>query len=231
MKKQSTIWTVVILAVIIIAIIFVVRSHMAPGPGGAASMINGNNSASVSPTETTKLSSSLSKFQNEELGFSVNYPTSWQIESAPAGATFIIPDQFPETTIGTLEASIQVIPGTCAFPPVVSVKDKGQLNVGSLTFDTMTIQNSVQGRGYFDHFYSLQNGNVCYMFLLDSVTLNPTTKGFSSSDVPKITANNQSHISDADAAFNDVVKSFTFVAPPAGEPETSYHPTATSTGK
>jgi hypothetical protein len=166
----------------------------------------------------------MSQFKNEELGFSVSYPTDWQTESAPAGVTFIIPDQFPQTTIGTLDASIQVLSGNCAFPPVVTIKDKGTMNVGGLTLDTVSMQNSVDGRNYFDQLYSLQKGNVCYMFTFESVTQNPTTKGFSTSDVAKINANSQSHIDDANAAFKAVVSSFAFVTPPVGQPETSYHP-------
>ena len=234
MKKQSIIWTAVAVVLIII-IVLVVRAYQnyEMGPGGAGSPASGQNGsvASVSPVEQSKLSSSLSQFKNEELGFSVNYPSDWQTESAPAGVTFIIPDQFPETAIGTLDATVQVLPGNCAFPPVVTVKDKGTMNVGSLSFNTVSMQNSVDGRGYFDQLYSLQNGNVCYMFTFESVTLNPTTKGFSTSDVSKINTNSQSHIDDAGAAFKAVVQSFAYVTPPAGQPETSYHPTATSTTK
>ena len=62
------------------------------------------------------------------------------------------------------------------------------------------------------------------MFTFESVTQNPTTKGFSTSDVAKINANSQSHIDDANAAFKAVVSSFAFVTPPVGQPETSYHP-------
>ena len=90
------------------------------------------------------------------------------------------------------------------------------------------MQNSVDGRNYFDQLYSLQKGNVCYMFTFESVTINPTTKGFSVADVSKINANSQSHIDDANAAFKAVVQSFAFVTPPAGEPETSYHPTTST---
>ena len=103
------------------------------------------------------------------------------------------------------------------------------MNVGNLTFNTVSMQNSVDGRGYFDQLYSLQKGNVCYMFTFVSVTVNPTTKGFSTSDVSKINANSQSHINDANVAFKSVVSSFTFVIPPVGQPETSYHPTTAAT--
>jgi len=233
MKKQTIIWAII--AVVLIAVVIVIvhaYQNYENGPGGGNSMAStASSSASVSPIENSKLSSSLSQFKNEELGFSVNYPTDWQTESAPAGVTFVIPDQFPETAIGTLDASIQVLPGNCAFPPVVTIKDKGTMNVGTLTLDTVSMQNSVDGRGYFDQMYSLQKGSVCYMFVFESVTLNPTTKGFSTSDVSKINANSQAEVNDADAAFKSVVQSFTFVQPPVGQPETSYHPgtTASST--
>lgn len=234
MKKQSIIWSIVGVIILVAVIIIIVHAYQnyEMGPGGGNS-INGSASSSafVSPVEQSEISSSLSQFKNEELGFSVNYPTSWQIESAPAGVTFIIPDQFPQTTIGTLDASIQVLSGNCAFPPVVTIKDKGTINVGSLTLDTVSMQNSVDGRNYFDQLYSLQKGNVCYMFTFESVTINPTTKGFSTGDVSKINANSQAQIDIADAQFKSVVQSFVFVAPPVGQPETSYHPgtTATST--
>ena len=232
MKKQSIVWTVVVIVLIAI-IIIIVRAYQSyeMGPGGSSGISEASSSLSVSPVVQSQLSSSLSQFKNEELGFSVNYPSNWQTESAPAGVTFIIPDQFPQTTIGTLDASVQVLSGNCAFPPVVTIKDQGTLNVGDLAFNTVSMQNSVEGRNYFDQLYSLQKGNVCYMFTFVSVTINPTTKGFSTSDVSKINANSQSHINDANAAFKAVVQSFAFVAPPVGEPETSYHPTATSTKK
>jgi hypothetical protein len=67
------------------------------------------------------------------------------------------------------------------------------------------------------------------MFTFESVTQNPTTKGFSTSDVQKINSNSQSHVDDANAAFKAVVSSFAFITPPAGQPETSYRPSATST--
>lgn len=230
MKKQSITWAVVAVVVIIIIVAGIWSyQNYEKGPAGTAG--DTSSSASVSPVENSKVSSSLSQFKNEELGFSVNYPVSWQTESAPAGVTFVIPDQFPQTTIGTLEALIQVLSGDCAFPPVVTVKSQGTTNIGGLTFDTMSIQNSVEGRDYYNDLYSLQKGGVCYMFTFESVTVNPTTKGFSTADVPKIDANNQVQITAADAAFKAVVASFAFVAPAVGQPETSYHPTATSTGK
>ena len=129
----------------------------------------------------------MTQFKNDELGFSVQYPTAWEADSAPAGVTFVIPDQFPQTTIGTLQATIQVISGTCAFPPVVTVKAKGTMNVGSLTFNTMSIENSVQGNDYFDHLYSLQKGKrlLRHVQVFNSVSVNPTSKGFSTSDAAK----------------------------------------------
>ena len=229
MKKQSIIWAIV--AIVLIAVVIVVvhayqNYEMGPG-GGNAAVPGGPNSPSVSPVQNNKLSSSLSQYKNEELGFSVNYPSNWEIESAPAGVTFIIPDQFPQTAIGTLDASIQALSGNCAFPSVVTIKNKGTLDIGSLAFNTISMQNSVDGRGYFDQLYSLQQGSVCYMFTFESVSLSPTTKGFSTSDVSKVNANSQSHIDDANTAFKAVVSSFAFVTPPAGQPETSYHPTTT----
>ena len=165
MKKQPIIWTAVAIIVVIAVIVIIIHAYQnyesGPSGGNSANLGSANSSASVSPVENSKLSSSMSQFKNEELGFSVSYPTDWQTESAPAGVTFIIPDQFPQTTIGTLDASIQVLSGNCAFPPVVTIKDKGTMNVGGLTLDTVSMQNSVDGRNYFDQLYSLQKGNVC----------------------------------------------------------------------
>jgi hypothetical protein len=231
MKKQSIVG-IVVAVIVVIVIIFGVKSYQGyesgPMSSGGNMSQDGSSSPSVSPVENSKLAASLSQYKNEELGFSVNYPSAWQTESAPAGVTFIIPDQFPQTTIGTLDASIQVLSGTCAFPPVVTIQNKSTTQIGSLSFDTISMQNSVEGRGYFDHLYSLQKGNVCYMFTFESVILNPTTKGFSTSDVTKIQANSQAQIDTADAAFKTVVSSFAFVLPPAGQPETSYHPAGTT---
>jgi len=67
----------------------------------------------------------------------------------------------------------------------VTIKDKGTMNVGNLTFNTVSMQNSVDGRGYFDQLYSLQKGNVCYMFTFVSVTLSDNKRVFSTSDVSK----------------------------------------------
>ena len=76
MKKQSIIWTIVVIVLVAI-IIIIVKSYQnyEKGPTSGSAETTANSSASVSPVENSKLSSSLSQFKNEELGFSVNYPT------------------------------------------------------------------------------------------------------------------------------------------------------------
>ncbi len=79
-----------------------------------SSTANGNIpvTPSATVTDTTKVSDKLTKYENQELGFTVNYPSAWQVTSSATGAGFIIPEGAADTnTLGKLEASIVVTSG------------------------------------------------------------------------------------------------------------------------
>lgn len=217
--KTSTTAVVIILVIIaIVAIVWFVRMPSStPAPLGEA---NGT-STPVAVSETTKVSSSFSEYQNAELGFSVKYPSVWEREEGNAGVTMVIPiDKTQVSTVATLQTSIQVLSGKCAFPPVTTVKDRGTVKVGSNTFDMISISNTVQGRNYWDRMYSLQSGDVCYIFHFASITLAPSSKGLTGSNATQATNNNKAIVNSADADFTNMVKSFAFITTPAGVDET-----------
>ncbi|MEK7646666.1 MAG: hypothetical protein AAB381_03175 [Patescibacteria group bacterium] len=179
---------------------------------------NGTSTPSVS--EVVKVSSTLSEYKNAELGFAVKYPSIWQNEETNSGVTFIIPiDKDQVSTVGTLQATIQAVSGTCAFPPVTTAKDRGTIKVGELNFNTISMSNTVQGRGYYNRMYSLQKGEVCYMFSFASITLSPESKKLTGSNATQAENNNKALIATSDTAFTNMVKSFTFVAGPQGVDE------------
>src|SRR5690348_2660542 len=75
--------------------------------------------APVAVSETTKVSGNLSKYENAELGFGVQYPSSWQKGEMSNGVQFVIPvDPKQVSTVNKLEADIAVASGKCSFPPV-----------------------------------------------------------------------------------------------------------------
>ncbi len=187
-----------------------------------------SESATVSApvSETVKVNDKLSEFKNEELGFSVKYPSAWEKTAGDTGVTFTIPTGKADTnTIGKLEAKIQVASGKCAFPPVTTVKERTTMKSGDLNFNMISITNSVQGRTYFDRIYSLQKDNICYYFNFSSIALNPTSKGYKGSEATQMTNNNKALVDGADAAFTTMVKSFVYVVGPAGQDETTVNPT------
>lgn len=197
--------------------------------------LTSTSTATVAVSETTKVSRTLSEYSNSELGFSVKYPNEWQSEEGNAGVTFVIPvDKSLVSSIGTLQASIQVVSGTCAFPPVTTVKDRTTLKVGDKTFNTISMSNSVQGRGYFNRMYTLQKGEICYMFSFASITLAPSSKKLTGGEATQAQNNNKAIVNSADSAFIDMVKTFEFVVGPQGTDETTAAPapkTATTTKK
>jgi hypothetical protein len=163
----------------------------------------------------------LSSYQNAELGFAVKYPSVWQIEDANAGVTFVIPlDKSQVSSVGSLQVNIQTVSGTCAFPPVTTVKDRATIKVGDLSFNTISMTNTVQGRVYFNRMYSLQKGEVCYMYSLAAITLSPASKQLTGSNLTQAENNNKAIVDSADAAFTNMVKSFSFVTGPQGIDET-----------
>lgn len=223
--KKSTISVVIIVILIVIAgLVWYTKSNpstsmTSPTTGGATT------TASVPVTETTKVSSNTSEYQNAELGFSVKYPSAWEREDTSSGVTFIMPiDKNQVSTIATLDTDIQVVSGKCSFPPVTTIKDRSTITAGGNSFSMISMTNSVQGRDYFDRMYSLQSGNVCYLFHFRSITLPASSKNLTGSQATQAQNNNKAIVNSADAQFTDMVKTFAFVTGPAGEDETQAAP-------
>ncbi|MFA6432496.1 MAG: hypothetical protein WCV82_01630 [Candidatus Paceibacterota bacterium] len=181
---------------------------------------NGSN-AVLPVSETTQVSSSLSQYQNAELGISVKYPSSWEKEELSSGAHFIMPiDQSQVSTVAKIEADVTVTFGKCAFPPVTTIDDRSVVTVGAISFNMIAISNSVQGRSYFNRMYSYEKGGLCYFFAFSYIALSPDSKGLTGSNLTQATNNNKAIKTAADTAFTAMVKSFGLVAPPQGKDET-----------
>ncbi len=221
MKKALSI--IIILVILGIAVWYFGNNKSAPATT-TETPVPSTSSAPVS--ETTKLNDKLSEFKNEELGFSIQYPSTWEKTAADTNVNFVIPTGKADTnTIGKLEAKVIVSSGKCAFPPVTTVKERTTLKSGSLTFNMISMSNSVQGRNYFDRMYSVQRDNICYTLSFSSITLNPTSKGYKGSEATQMSNNNKALVDAADAAFITMVKSFAYVVGPVGQDETSVVPT------
>lgn len=219
MKKSSLISIVLILVLVVAGIIWYGQTN--PGTQGS----NGDENGYVDVSDTTKISSTLSEYKNAELGFSVKYPNTWQSEDSNAGVTFIAPiDKEEVSTIGTLQASIQVVPGVCAFPPVTTVKERSTMKSGDFTFNTISMSNTVQGRVYTNRMYSLQKGEICYMFSFASIALSPSSKGLTGSNLTQAENNNKAITATAESQFTDMVKSFAFLSGPSAVDETTVAP-------
>ena len=179
----------------------------------------------VAVSETTKVSNSLSEYQNAELGFSIEYPSAWEKEETNAGVSFVIPiDSTQVSTVATLDANIQAFSGTCAFPPVTTIQNRGTITAGGNSFNMIAMNNTVQGRVYFNRMYSLQQGNVCYIFSFASIALAPATKGLTGSNIIQAQNNNKAITTTADNDFTAMVKSFATVTTPAGQDESTVAP-------
>ena len=220
MKKTTSIGSAGL--IIIIVFIAVIWYKSTPSTSTSSGVVSTDNNAPVvASTATVKVSDKLSSYQNAELGFSLKYPSAWEKDETDAGPTFIMPiDTTQVSTVAKLQADIGIVAGKCAFPPVTTVKDRGTLQSGDNTFSMISISNTVQGRGYFNRMYSLQHGDVCYIFTFSSITLAPESKNLTGSNVTQAQNNNKAIINMADSAFTDLVKSFTFVASAAGIDET-----------
>lgn len=190
---------------------------------------NGSSTPVLPVSETSKVNNLLSEYTNLELGFSVKYPTLWEKIESDLGVSFILPiDKNQASTVSKLQADINVISAKCSFPPVTTVKDRGTLTVGKNTLNTISLNNTIQGRVYFNRLYSLQQGGICYVFSFSSITLDPGSKGLTGSNITQAQNNNKAIVNAADTAFTDVVKSFLFVTGPAGKDEASIVPTIKS---
>jgi len=224
MNKKSKIISAVLIVVAIVVIIAIARF----GGGSKNNSVGTNssdNDASTFVSQTTKLSGNLSEYHNAELGFALKYPSEWEKEEGNAGVTLIMPiDQSQVSTVATLQASVQVISGTCAFPPITTIKDRNSVKLGGNTFNMISMSNTVQGRVYFNRMYSLQQNDVCYMFSFASITLSPDSKGLTGSNVTQAQNNNKAIVNTSDTAFTDMVKSFNFVAGPQGQDESTVPP-------
>ena len=233
MNKKSKIISAVLIVVAIIVVIIIAKS------GGSYSFNAGNSNSqnnSSNPTtdnsdnapvvsEIKKLSANFSEYHNSELGFTLKYSTDWEKNDGNAGVTFIMPiDKSQVSSVATLQAAVQVFSGICAFPPVTTIKDRSTVTLGANTFNMISMSNTVQGRAYFNRMYSLQKDQVCYMFSFASITHDPITKGLTGSDLTQAQNNNKAIVNTADSAFTDMIKTFTFVAGPQGQDETTVPP-------
>lgn len=218
---------IAIVIVIIIIIVVVTQLTGSSNPATPTDTTSGENTTLPVPTsQTTKISDKLSEYKNDELGFQVKYPTTWEKADAPANVTFYAPTEEAKdkNTLGKLESKIDVSSGNCAFPPVTTIKERDTLKVGSLSFNMISMSNTVQGRTYFNRMYSLQKGSICYYFTFSAITLSPTSKGFTGAEAQKIGSTNTVMVDAADSQFKDMVKSFAFVVGPEGKDETQVSP-------
>ncbi len=222
MKKILTI--IIVLAIIGLAIWKISGTSSTPTPVGVDN--TNTDSVSVPTSQTVKVSEKLSEYKNDELGFSVKYPTTWERVEAPSNVTFTVntTDEKEKNTIGKLESKIDVISGTCGFPPVTTVKERSSTKVKDLTFNMISMSNTVQGRNYFNRMYTLQKDSICYYFTFSSITLSPSNKGYTGADAQKVGARNILLVDTADSQFKDMVKSFAFVIGPVGQDETKVSP-------
>lgn len=220
MKK---ILPIIIVLVIIGAIVWKVNNSLNLADNSA---ITASSTPSIPENETAKVSDKLSEYKNNELGFSVIYPTAWERGESPSSVTFVIPSPTDKekNTIRNLEAKIDVTSGKCAFPPVTTVKERDTAKVGDLSFNMISIANTVQGTSYFNRMYSLQKDSVCYFFTFTSIVSSPSSKGYTGTTAQKVSLQNKTLIDTADSQFKDMVKSFKFVVGPPGEDETKVSP-------
>ncbi len=200
------------------------------GKGGTPEIpanVETGETVSAPATETTKVSSKLSEYKNEELGFSVKYPTTWEAGTSNYGISFAIPYGKADTnTVKRLEAKVSFASGKCAFPAVTTIKDRSTMKSGDLSFNMISMSNTVQGINYFDRMYSHQkDANICYIFSFSSIYINPANKGFKGSEATQMLNNSKAVIDEADKAFTEMVKSFAYVIGAQGKDEVDVVPT------
>jgi len=226
--KKSTLVAIIVIVLVIIGIILFGRGKSDNGsnsnPANIAPVSSTTASTFVPSTETTKVSSKTSKYENDELGFSVNYPTTWEADNTNTGISFIMPiDTTQVSTVAKLQADITVV-AKCAFPPVTTIKDRGTIKVGDSSLDMISMTNNVQGRVYFNRMYSLQKGNICYLFSFSSITLSPESKGLTGSNITQAQNNNKAIVNSADTDFTNMVKTYATVQGPVGQDESTVPP-------
>jgi hypothetical protein len=238
MKKQNIIiGVIVVIVIIIIAVIIGKHGSSTPATGSSTGgyiapptgpNANATTTTPIPDTVVASSSNGVSLYTNNELGFSIDYPTTWKLESDPSGPSFTIPVTITGTsastqnTIATLAASIYTTGGACTFPSLgasATVKES-TTTVGTNSFATLSVQNSTSNLNYTDAMYTLQQGSgkdqYCYVFAFGAVA----TKTSAAVD----SDNNTAIITQASQDFTTLVKSFQFVTGPAGQSETA-HPT------
>lgn len=224
--KTSTAIVVTILAIIVV--IAIVSIGGSPKVDNKVTSVGEEavGTSTVLVSETTKVSNTLSEYQNAELGFALKYPSAWEREETNSGVNFVIPiDKNQVSTVATLQANVQVLSSVCAFPPITTIKDRNVLKSGDMTFNTISMSNTVQGREYYNRMYSLQKGGICYMFSFASISLSAASKKLTGSEAIQAANNNKAIISSTEVAFTDMVKAFAFKEGPAGKDETKASPT------
>lgn len=218
--KKTTI-TVVVLAIVIILAIVLFGSKSTTNTSNVANNTE-TSTQSVPVSETVKVSGKLTEYKNSELGFAVQYPSSWSKGESASGVNFVVPiDKDTVTTMAKLEVDISTFSGKCAFPPVTTVKERKTVTLGDKSFSMITLANTVQNRSYFNRMYSYQRDNVCYIFAFSSISFAPASKGLSGSNVVQAENNNKALINTTDQAFTEMVKSFQFVKTEDGKDEGS----------
>jgi hypothetical protein len=217
----------ILILVVVIIIIGLAALKFTSAPISKDEAKDNDDAPPVPTSQTVTVSDKLSEYKNDELGFSVKYPTVWEKIESSNNVIFVnTPDPKGEkNTMGKLESKIEVISAKCSFPPVTTVKERDTLKVGDASFNMISIANTVQGRNYFNRMYSLEKGPICYYFTFSSITINPSLKGFSGADVAKVSARNTAIVDLADSQFKDMVKSFKFVVSAVGQDETKIAPT------
>jgi hypothetical protein len=214
-----------ILGIIVVVLVIGGLVWYGKGQGGNSDTGTSTPTVWVPETETVKVSDKLSEFTNAELGFSVKYPSAWEEGKADSGVIFVVPlDKNQVSTVAKLQVDINVQAAKCAFPPVTTVKDRSTVTVKEKTFNMISMSNTVQGRTYFNRMYSLQKDSICYMFAFSSITQSPASKNITGSAVVQAENNNKAIVNSADAAFTEMVKSFSFVTGPQGVDETKAAP-------
>ncbi len=215
---------------IVIVIILIVLGLIVWSFGGDKKVDTDKNNTNTDPTvsapisETTKVSDKLSSYKNEELGFSIKYPSTWDIGASDATVSFVIPSGKSANSLKKLESKISIISGKCAFPPVTTIKERSTLKSGDLSFSMISMSNSVQGTNYFDRMYSLQREGICYIFSFSSITASPANKNVKGSEATVMTNNNKAIVESVDSQFIEMVKSFAYVVGPKGQDEASVVP-------
>ena len=226
----STMKKIILLIIVIVILVVGVSVWKSKGTSAPVKTGPGTTTDTVftPASETVKVSEKLSVYKNDELGFSVKYPTPWVKSESASNVSFnILPSVKGTSTVTTvteLTSKVDVFSGKCAFPPVVSIKERGTLTIGTMTANMISIANTVQGINYFNRMYSLQKDSVCYFFSFASVIASPASKGLTGTEAQTVGAKNKTIVDSADAQFRDMVKSFAFVVGPVGEDEAKVSP-------